>query len=198
VNVNVNTTTFRLLIKLFAYQEVLTNHKLDRAYLKDNGASLTFYIPQLWSFLLHGAYLNADKLELFLLDKCGGSKHQVRNHLLFCHCSYWFLRAWQQQPPMSSYAHTTPMSTTGNYRTTMPPTPTPISMSHNNHTAGHHPQSALPKCQSVKSTSKHQRGDHPIFQFQEGDDVHVHSVGANRHSFNLNMNHTLNRAKEEE
>ena len=84
-----HSTTFRLLLQLFAYKEVLTNGKLDRAYERDNGASLLFYLPQLLTFLLHGAYLNADKLEQFLLEKCS-------RNLLFCHTCFWFLRAWQQ------------------------------------------------------------------------------------------------------
>ena len=82
------TSPFRLLLQLFAYED--ENNiiaKLDALFEKDKGETLGFYVPQLLSFLLHGAYLNADALEAFLLDKCSRSLH-------FGHKCYWFLRAW--------------------------------------------------------------------------------------------------------
>jgi len=82
------TSPFRLLLQLFAYEddEAIIG-KLDALFYKDRGETLGFYVPQLLSFLLHGAYLNADALEAFLLDKCSKNLH-------FGHKCYWFLRAW--------------------------------------------------------------------------------------------------------
>ena len=49
--------------------------------------SIIFYIPQLVTFLLYGAFLNSSELEGFLLDKCARNVH-------FAHRMFWFLRAW--------------------------------------------------------------------------------------------------------
>lgn len=80
-------TPFRVLLQLFAYQDVLDNGKLDYAFDLDDGASMIFFVPQLLSFLLHGAVLNSPKLEEWILDKCRRNAH-------FAHRCYWFLRAW--------------------------------------------------------------------------------------------------------
>jgi len=80
-------TPFRVLLQLFAYEEVLTNGKLDRVFDADNEAALTFYVPQLLSFLLHGAFFNSPQLEEWILAKCKSNVH-------FAHCCFWFLRAW--------------------------------------------------------------------------------------------------------
>jgi len=49
--------------------------------------ALTFYVPQLLSFLIHGAYDNATELEHLVLQNC-------RRNIHFAHRCYWFLRAW--------------------------------------------------------------------------------------------------------
>lgn len=78
---------FRVLLQLFAYEEVLSNGRLDACFEMDGGEGLTFYVPQLLSFLLHGAYLNAPELEHWILEKC-------RENIHFAHRCFWFLRAW--------------------------------------------------------------------------------------------------------
>lgn len=77
--------TFRILLQMYAYQEVLTNGLLSKCYDRDGGKSLVFYLPQLTSFLVHGAYFNAAQLEAFLLEKC-------HENLYMSHITYWFLR----------------------------------------------------------------------------------------------------------
>eukprot|EP00804_Cyclotella_cryptica_P021648 CCRYP_020565-RA/>CCRYP_020565-RA protein AED:0.01 eAED:0.01 QI:1633/1/1/1/1/1/4/3832/512 len=51
-------------------------------------AALSFYAPQLLSFLLHGAYFDiSSKLEEWVLKQCSRDLH-------FAHRCFWFLRAW--------------------------------------------------------------------------------------------------------
>ena len=79
-------TPFRVLLQLFAYEsDVLP--QLDLVFEKDDGVALTFYVPQLLSFLLHGAYHNAPDLERWILGKC-------KENIFFAHQCFWFLRAW--------------------------------------------------------------------------------------------------------
>ncbi|KAL7454123.1 hypothetical protein ACHAWC_009304, partial [Mediolabrus comicus] len=90
---------FRVLLQLFAYEDVWTNDRLDLAFSSGNTESsyginnegstaLAFYAPQLLSFLLHGAYLDISaKLEEWILKKCSEDLH-------FAHRCFWFLRAW--------------------------------------------------------------------------------------------------------
>jgi hypothetical protein len=100
---------FRVLLQLFAYEDVWsgTNNRLDLAFAPgpahDDGtimtgdvdfvahegsAALSFYAPQLLSFLLHGAYFDVSaKLEEWILKKCGQDLH-------FAHRCFWFLRSW--------------------------------------------------------------------------------------------------------
>lgn len=80
-------TVFRVLLQLFAYEDVLTNGRLDAVYHHDNGATLLNFVPQLLSFLLHGAYESSTDLEEWILDTC-------RQNIYFAHRCYWFLRAW--------------------------------------------------------------------------------------------------------
>ena len=82
-------TPFRVLLQLFAYEDVIDSGKLDAVFEMDQGQSLTFFVPQLLSFLLHGAYYETDptKLEAWILEKCS-------LHVHFAHRCYWFLRAW--------------------------------------------------------------------------------------------------------
>lgn len=96
-------TPFRVLLQLFAYQDVFDSGKLDAVFDMDNGQSLTFLVPQLLSFLLHGAYYEADptKLEAWILDKC-------QSHVHFAHRCYWFLRAWSLEQALP----TTPVGNT--------------------------------------------------------------------------------------
>lgn len=91
---------FRVLLQLFAYEDVWTNDRLDLAFGTENSdatndasitegsTALSFYAPQLLSFLLHGAYLDISaKLEDWILKKCSQDLH-------FAHRCFWFLRAW--------------------------------------------------------------------------------------------------------
>jgi len=82
-----NLSPFRVLLQLFAYEEVLANHRLDKVWNADNGIALTSYVPQLLSFLLHGAFWNVAELEAWILDKCAKNVH-------FAHRCFWFLRSW--------------------------------------------------------------------------------------------------------
>ena len=97
---------FRVLLQLFAYEDVWTNHRLDLAFScqstsniittatsgdvtsYERRAALSFYAPQLLSFLLHGAYLDiSHRLEEWILKQCSEDLH-------FAHRCFWFLRAW--------------------------------------------------------------------------------------------------------
>jgi len=91
---------FRVLLQLFAYEDVWTNDRLDLAFATETpdatnqsnntegSTALAFYAPQLLSFLLHGAYLDISaKLEDWILIKCSQDLH-------FAHRCFWFLRAW--------------------------------------------------------------------------------------------------------
>lgn len=80
-------TPFRVLLHLFADEDVLDNGKIDLVFDADDGSSLTFFVPQLLSFLLHGALYKSQNLEEWILLKC---QHNVH----FAHRCYWFLRAW--------------------------------------------------------------------------------------------------------
>ena len=80
-------TPFRVMLQLFAYEDVLSNGKLNSVYEKDNGDTLLLFVPQLLSFLLHGAYESSSQLEKWILDICNRNVH-------FAHRCYWFLRAW--------------------------------------------------------------------------------------------------------
>jgi hypothetical protein len=86
-------TPFRVLLQLFAYEDVLENGKLDVVFDADDGALLTFYVPQLLSFLLHGALWCSPQLEDWILQKC-------RQNIHFAHRCYWFLRAWCLEVPV--------------------------------------------------------------------------------------------------
>lgn len=88
---------FKVLLQLFAYEDVWTNHRLDLAFSCDSEsesdaascerrAALSFYAPQLLSFLLHGAYLEiSHRLEAWILNQCEQDLH-------FAHRCFWFLR----------------------------------------------------------------------------------------------------------
>jgi phosphatidylinositol 4-kinase B len=86
---------FRVLLQLFAYEDVLDNHKLDTIFDMDDGVALTFYVPQLLSFLLHGALYTSPALEEWILNKC-------RKNIYFAHKCYWYLRAWCLEVPAES------------------------------------------------------------------------------------------------
>jgi phosphatidylinositol 4-kinase B len=88
-------TPFRVLCLLFAYEDVLDNGKLDAAYDLDDGVTLTFFVPQLLSFLLHGALYTSPQLEEWILDTC-------RRNIYFAHRCYWFLRAWCLEVPVNA------------------------------------------------------------------------------------------------
>ncbi|KAL7509620.1 hypothetical protein ACHAXN_006556 [Cyclotella atomus] len=92
---------FKVLLQLFAYEDVWTNNRLDLAFSceptstgsidassHERRAALSFYAPQLLSFLLHGAYLDiSHRLEEWILKQCEEDLH-------FAHRCFWFLRAW--------------------------------------------------------------------------------------------------------
>jgi phosphatidylinositol 4-kinase len=80
-------TPFRVVLELFAGEDVISTGRMDAVYDQDNGAALMFFIPQLLSFLLHGAYELSPKLEEWILETC-------RKNVYFAHKCYWFLRAW--------------------------------------------------------------------------------------------------------
>jgi len=74
---------FNLLLRLLTYEDVLG--ELDEAFAREP-ASIEFYIPQLATFLLYGAFWSSGSLQAFLLDKSGRSA-------MFAHRLYWFLKA---------------------------------------------------------------------------------------------------------
>eukprot|EP00529_Nitzschia_sp_RCC80_P007397 CAMPEP_0113522030 /NCGR_PEP_ID=MMETSP0014_2-20120614/44970_1 /TAXON_ID=2857 /ORGANISM="Nitzschia sp." /LENGTH=1341 /DNA_ID=CAMNT_0000420057 /DNA_START=35 /DNA_END=4057 /DNA_ORIENTATION=- /assembly_acc=CAM_ASM_000159 len=80
-------TPFRVVLELFAGEDVLSNGRLETVYDADDGTALMFFIPQLLSFLLHGALDSSSQLEGWILDKC-------QKNIFFAHKCYWFLRAW--------------------------------------------------------------------------------------------------------
>jgi hypothetical protein len=88
-------TAFRVLLQLFAYEDVLSNGRLDAVYDQDNGATLLNFVPQLLSFLLHGAYDSSTDLEHWILSTC-------RQNIYFAHRCYWFLRAWSLESQETS------------------------------------------------------------------------------------------------
>lgn len=90
-NQHPHQATFRYLLELFVYEgdpipklEKLWNDPIVGAEAQDE---LMFYIPQLCTFLIFGAFLNSHELEAFLLDKCS-------KNMYFAHRMYWFLMAW--------------------------------------------------------------------------------------------------------
>jgi len=90
-----NVSPFRVILELFAgdnnFNRTNNDHggiiRLDAAYDRDDGAALMLFVPQLLSFLLHGAYESSQQLEEWVLETC-------RKNLFFAHKCYWFLRAW--------------------------------------------------------------------------------------------------------
>ncbi len=88
-------TAFRVLLQLFAYEDVLSNGRLDAVYDQDNGAALLNFVPQLLSFLLHGAYESSTDLEEWILITC-------RQNIYFAHRCFWFLRAWSLESKKTS------------------------------------------------------------------------------------------------
>lgn len=100
-------TPFRVLLQLFAYQDVIDSGKLDAVFDMDSGQSLTFFVPQLLSFLLHGAYYESDptKLEAWILNKC-------THHVHFAHRCFWFLKAWSLEQPYHSHNPNDALTTT--------------------------------------------------------------------------------------
>jgi hypothetical protein len=83
-------TPFRVLLQLYADEDdvvVEKNGKLDAVFDADDGSSMTFFVPQLLSFLLHGALNKSQSLEEWILAKC-------RRNVHFAHRCYWFLRSW--------------------------------------------------------------------------------------------------------
>jgi len=84
---------FQALLQLYAYEDVVSTGKLDRAFGigsrpdDDSATALAFYAPQLLSFLLHGAFLSSPQLEQWILNCC-------RTNVHFAHRCFWFLRSW--------------------------------------------------------------------------------------------------------
>lgn len=104
------TPALSALLRLFAH-ETHALDQLSRVFDNDNGESLIYFIPQLLSFLLHGALYSSPVLEEWILDKCS-------RNVYFAHRCYWFLRAWslelslagnqQQMIVEDSYCHPKP------------------------------------------------------------------------------------------
>lgn len=100
---NNNVTPFRVILELFAgdndFDHSNNDHgsikKLNDAYDLDDGAALMLFVPQLLSFLLHGAYESSYPLEEWILETC-------KKNLFFAHKCYWFLRAWSLETTSSS------------------------------------------------------------------------------------------------
>lgn len=93
--------SFQVLLQLFAYQDVLDDGRLDRVWQADGGRAVTFLVPQLLSFLLHGAASACSKeLEEWILRGC-------RQNVMFAHRCFWFLRAWCLEVPLSVVPPTT-------------------------------------------------------------------------------------------
>eukprot|EP00934_Nitzschia_sp_Nitz4_P005564 Nitzschia sp. Nitz4//scaffold19_size178191//8780//11686//NITZ4_001953-RA/size178191-processed-gene-0.2-mRNA-1//1//CDS//3329540607//5554//frame0 len=86
---------FRVVLQLFAYEDVLSNGRLNAAFEQDDGATLLNFVPQLLSFLLHGAYESSTDLEEWVLEMC-------RRNIFFAHRCYWFLRAWALESQKTS------------------------------------------------------------------------------------------------
>eukprot|EP00537_Pseudo-nitzschia_pungens_P007003 CAMPEP_0172357096 /NCGR_PEP_ID=MMETSP1060-20121228/1494_1 /TAXON_ID=37318 /ORGANISM="Pseudo-nitzschia pungens, Strain cf. cingulata" /LENGTH=1264 /DNA_ID=CAMNT_0013077607 /DNA_START=256 /DNA_END=4050 /DNA_ORIENTATION=- len=95
---------FRVILELYAGDNNF-NHphsndhssidKLNTVYDLDDGAALMLFVPQLLSFLLHGAYESSHHLEEWILEIC-------RKNLFFAHKCYWFLRAWSLESTNTS------------------------------------------------------------------------------------------------
>jgi len=83
---------FRVLLQLFADQDNTIFGQLSAAFDLDQGQTMTFFVPQLLSFLLHGATTSSVELEDWILQKC-------RQDIQFAHRCYWFLRAWCLEVP---------------------------------------------------------------------------------------------------
>ncbi len=80
-------TPFRVLLHMYAHEEVFRNKRLDRAFPYGDSLLLSFYAPQLLCFLLHNAFLSTGTLEKWILDRCMVDVH-------FAHRCFWFIRAW--------------------------------------------------------------------------------------------------------
>lgn len=78
---------FRILLQMYAHEEVFRDDRLDRAFPIDDTLALSFYAPQMLSFLLHNAFWMTGKLEKWVLDRC-------KIDIYFAHRCFWFLRAW--------------------------------------------------------------------------------------------------------
>lgn len=83
-------SVFRLILDLFIYDgdplPMLEKHWEEPGDFQGQQDQI-FFIPQICTFLIYGAFLNSHELEAFLLDKC-------RRNLRFAHGVYWFLLAW--------------------------------------------------------------------------------------------------------
>jgi hypothetical protein len=103
-----NLSPFRVVLELFAGDNNNNNdyviNRLDAVYDRDDGAALLLFVPQLLSFLLHGAYESSYQLEEWILNTC-------RKNLFFAHQCYWFLRAWSLE--VSNIIGTTGANRTG-------------------------------------------------------------------------------------
>lgn len=78
---------FRVLLQMYAHEEVFKDGRLDRAFPVDDTLALSFYAPQILCFLLHNAFWMTGTLEQWILDRC-------RIDVYFAHRCFWFLRAW--------------------------------------------------------------------------------------------------------
>lgn len=101
---------FRVLLQMYAHEEVFRDGRLDRAFPIDDTLALSFYAPQMLCFLLHNAFWMTGKLEQWILDRC-------KIDLYFAHRCFWFLRAWCLQGgifiPDENLEHLSRKSSTG-------------------------------------------------------------------------------------
>jgi len=103
LSLNSNVAPFRVILELFAGDNNFNHNnndhgsisRLDAVYDLDDGAALMLFVPQLMSFLLHGAYESSYQLEEWILETC-------RKNLFFAHKCYWFLKAWSLETSSSA------------------------------------------------------------------------------------------------
>uniref|UniRef100_K3WM55 1-phosphatidylinositol 4-kinase n=1 Tax=Globisporangium ultimum (strain ATCC 200006 / CBS 805.95 / DAOM BR144) TaxID=431595 RepID=K3WM55_GLOUD len=77
--------TFEAIVRLYAHRDGAVE-RLAKAYDR-NPTAFEFYLPQLCSFLLHGAFVQSPQLGRILLDKCALSH-------VFAHKMLWYLQSY--------------------------------------------------------------------------------------------------------
>ncbi|VEU40402.1 unnamed protein product [Pseudo-nitzschia multistriata] len=101
--------------------------RLGAAYDLDNGEALMPFVPQLLSFLLHGAYESSHPLEEWILRAC-------RKNLFFAHKCYWFLRAWSLGSTTTGYIRSSGNTASSGSNATADANPSPSRTQAQSHT----------------------------------------------------------------